>query len=125
MSWITRTGNLAKAPELQEGTKGPYTYARVIVTDRIRNEDGTYTDGATTGYDVMVSGSQARELVVTAQRSGNVRITFSGRYRVTEWTGELGVRVQHEVQADEVGISLRGQSVTVERGTPASDDSPF
>ncbi|MES6917829.1 hypothetical protein U6Q14_12005 [Cutibacterium acnes] len=29
MSYITRTGNLAGAPELREGERGPYTYARV------------------------------------------------------------------------------------------------
>ena len=45
MSYITRTGNLAGAPELREGERGPYTYARVIVYDRIRQEDGSYTDG--------------------------------------------------------------------------------
>ena len=45
MSYITRTGNLAGAPELREGERGPYTYARVIVSDRIRQEDGSYTDG--------------------------------------------------------------------------------
>lgn len=41
MSYITRTGNLAGAPELREGERGPYTYARVIVSDRIRQEDGS------------------------------------------------------------------------------------
>lgn len=51
MSYITRTGNLAATPELKEGEKGPYTYARVIVTDSTRQADGTYTDDATTGYD--------------------------------------------------------------------------
>lgn len=45
MSYITRTGNLAGAPELRDGERGPYTYARVIVSDRIRQEDGSYTDG--------------------------------------------------------------------------------
>ncbi len=29
MSYITRTGNLAGTPELREGERGPYTYARV------------------------------------------------------------------------------------------------
>lgn len=115
MSYITRTGNLAKTPELREGEKGSYAYARVLVTDRVRQEDSTYTDGSTIGYEVLVSGSQAVELVNTADRSGNVRVMFAGSYRVTEWEGENGTRVQHEVRADEIGISLRSQSVTVER----------
>lgn len=118
MSYITRTGNLAEAPTLREGDNGPYTYARVLVSDRLRQEDGSYTDGPTVGYDVAVSGNQAVNLVEAAERSGNIRVTFSGRYRVTEWRGEQGSRLQHEVRADEVSVSLIGQKVTVERARP-------
>lgn len=113
MSYITRTGNLTEAPTLRNGDNGPYTYARVAVSDRIRQEDGSYIDGPTVFYDVSVAGNRATNLVEAAQRSGNIRITFSGRYRVTEFRGEQGTRIQHEVHADEVGVSLRGQSVTV------------
>lgn len=127
MSHITRTGNLAGTPTLREGEHGPYTYARILVTDRIRQEDGSFIDGATIGYDVAVSGSQATELVATAEKSGNVRVMFSGRYRVTEYHGEQGTRIQHEVRADEIGISLRGQSVTVDRNAndAPNEDTPF
>ena len=117
MSYITRTGNLAGVPELREGIKGPYTYARVIVSDRIKSEDGDYIDGPAVGYDVAVTGSQATNLVEVAQISGNVRLTFSGRYRVTEYRNGDTTRVQHEVRADEIGISLRGQRVIVTKGT--------
>lgn len=117
MSYITRTGNLASTPLLRENDKGkPYTYARVLVTDRIRKEDGSYEDGATIGYDVAVQGNQAVNLVDAAERSGNIRITFSGEYRTTLYRPENGEeRIQHEVRADEVGVSLRLQAVTVER----------
>ncbi|MGZ0069854.1 single-stranded DNA-binding protein [Microbacterium arborescens] len=127
MSFITRTGNLAATPTLREGQNGPYTYARVLVSDRIRQEDGSYTDGPTVAYDVAVSGNQARNLVEAAQESGNIRVTFSGRYSVTEYTSGQGSRVQHEVRADEVAVSLRGQSVRV-IGKPAADqgdETPF
>ncbi|CAM5540047.1 single-stranded DNA-binding protein [Leifsonia shinshuensis] len=128
MSYITRTGNLAETPTLREGERGAYTYARVIVSDRIRQEDGSYADGPAIAYDVAVSGNQAVNLVEVAERSGNIRVTFSGRYRVTEFTGEQGTRIQHEVRADEVSVSLRGQSVTVERNARSEDsgeDTPF
>lgn len=115
MSYITRVGNLTETPTLRQGDNGPYTYARVAVSDRIRQEDGSYVDGPAVFYDVAVSGSQATNLVETAERSGNIRITFSGRYRVTEYRGEQGTRIQHEVRADEVSVSLRGQSVSVDR----------
>ena len=126
MSYITRTGNLAAKPELRQGERGPYTYARVLVSDRIRQDDDTYTDGPTVAYDVAVSGSQATALVEAAERSGNIRITFTGSYRVTEYKGEQGTRLQHEVRAEDVAVSLRGQSVTVERSARSeSDDTPF
>ena len=121
MSYITRTGNLAEAPTLRTGESGPYTYARVAVSDRIRQEDGSYVDGPAVFYDVAVGGSQATNLVEAAERSGNIRITFSGRYRVTEYKGEQGTRIQHEVRADEVSVSLRGQSVAVERSARADE----
>ena len=127
MSYITRTGNLTEAPTLRTGESGPYTYARVAVSDRIRQEDGSYVDGPAVFYDVAVGGSQATNLVEAAERSGNIRITFSGRYRVTEYKGEQGTRLQHEVRADEVAVSLRGQSVRVV-GKPTADqgdDTPF
>lgn len=127
MSYITRTGNLAETPTLREGDNGPYTYARVLVSDRLRQKDGSYIDGPTIGYDVAVSGNQAVNLVEAAERSGNIRVTFSGRYRVSEYKGEQGTRLQHEVNADEVSVSLRGQSVTVERAarTDEPDSTPF
>lgn len=130
MGYITRTGNLAGTPTLHEGDRGPYTYARILVNDSVTQGDGSFTKGPTIAYDVAVSGGQARELVATAERSGNVRVMFSGRYRVTEWVGEKGAQIRHEVRADQVGVSLRGQSVTVERRESAGpvevgDDTPF
>ncbi|WP_282859424.1 single-stranded DNA-binding protein [Pseudoclavibacter helvolus] len=116
MSYITRVGNLAETPELREGDKGPYTYARVLVSDRLRDADDNYYDGPTIAYDVLVSGSQARELVATAEKSGNVRVMFEGSYTVTEDAGANGQSyINHRVRASEIGISLRGQRVTVER----------
>ena len=129
-SYITRTGNLAATPELREGEKGPYTYARILVSDRIRQEDGTYVDGPTIAYDVAVSGDKAVKLVDAAKESGNIRIMFAGRYRVTEYRGENSTRLQHQVTADEIAVSLTGQTVRVIKTTtpdPADygDDTPF
>lgn len=125
MSYIVRTGNLAGTPELREGEHGPYTFARVIVSDRIRQEDGSYVNGPAIAYDVLVSGNQAVNLVETAKASGNIRITFAGLYRITEWRGDQGTRIEHEVRANEVSVSLLGQKVTVERprGDVASQET--
>lgn len=58
MSYITRTGNLTEVPTLREGQNGPYAYARVAVSDRIRQDDGSYVDGPATYYDVAVGGAR-------------------------------------------------------------------
>ena len=134
MTYIISTGNLAKTPELREGETGSYCYARVLVTDRVRNrETNEFEDGATVAYDVAVRGSQAVNLVAAAETSGNIRVTFAGRLTTTEYHGENGVRTQRNVSADEIGVSLRGQTVTVDKSSKSSDaatdnygdDTPF
>ena len=133
-STITRTGNLARTPELRHTPDGrPYTFARVIVTDRIRNDAGEWEDGGTIGYDVAVGGSEAEELVATAEASGNIRVLFTGDYRVRTYEPKDGpARLVHEVRNATVAVSLRGQSVRVERAArgevapaPVADPTPL
>lgn len=113
MSFISRTGNLAATPKLREGENGPYTFAKVIVSDRYKDKAGEWVDGPSIAYEVAVSGDEAKRLVATAERDGNVRVTFSGRYRVTEWKSDTGSRHQHEVRADSIALAFRGQDVSV------------
>lgn len=117
MSYIVRTGNLASAPELRTSDNGTtYCYADVIVNDRARSDDGSYRDLATTRYSLTVFRSAAENLVDTAQNSGNVRVLFAGTYRVREYDRKDGGRgISHDVSVDEIGISLTGQQVAVDR----------
>lgn len=123
MSYIVRTGNLAKTPTLREGQNGPYLYARILVHDRYKEGD-QFIDGPVTAYDVEVTGQLAHSLHRTATESGNVRVTFSGDYTVRAYrvkeTGE--VRTSHKVRADEISVSLRNQHVSVIK-TPSTADS--
>lgn len=121
MSYISRTGNLAATPTLRQGENGSYCYARVIVSDRFRRDGGTWRDEPAIAYDVAVSSGQAENLVEVAQRCGNIRVTFAGRYRVNRFEGEQGTRIIHEVRADELGVSLRNQAITVEGGQRPGD----
>lgn len=122
MSYISRTGNLAGTPKLREGDKGPYTFARVIVSDRYTNKAGEWVNGPEIGYNVAVRGDQARRLVACAERDGNVRVTFGGSYRVTTWESNEGPRTQHEVNADTIGLSFLGQDAAVaKKDKPAVD----
>ena len=116
MSYIVRAGNLARTPELRQGDHGPYTYADVIVNDRERADDGSYVDTGTIRYSLTVRGSAAERLVEVAERSGNVRVVFAGSYRVREYDRADGsTALSHDVRVDELGVSLTGQSITVNR----------
>lgn len=115
MSYISRVGNLAAAPELRESDTGVFCYARIIVNDRERDDQGDWGDGPATTYNVAVSGDQARNLCETAQESGNIALAFGGRYRVRERNRDGKTYLQHEVRADYIGVSLRHQIATVRK----------
>ncbi|MBO1903195.1 single-stranded DNA-binding protein [Leucobacter weissii] len=117
MSFITFTGNLAKTPELRtDKNNRPYTFARVIRTDRVRNSSGEFEDGGTEGYDVAVWGADAEALCELAERCGNIRVTVSGEELLEVYTPEGGEpRIVRKVLDADVSVSLRGQTVTVEK----------
>lgn len=128
MSYIVRVGNLAATPELRTADSGAvFCYADVIVNDRERLDDGSYRDLGTVRYSLTVFRSAAEQLVATAETSGNVRVMFAGRYRVSQYDRRDGGKgISHDVVVDEIGVSLTGQRVAVGRtrrnggeGTPA------
>ena len=104
MSYITRTGNLTEAPTLRTGESGPYTYARVAVSDRIRQEDGSYVDGPAVFYDVAVGGSQATNLVEAAEPLGREEVPVVVRR-------QLGVERVHHRRAPRVGQAGDGDDI--------------
>lgn len=117
MSYIVRAGNLAATPELRTADSGAlFCYADVIVNDRERLDDGSYRDLGTIRYSLTVFRSAAEQLVSTAETSGNVRVMFAGRYRVREYDRKDGGKgISHDVMVDEIGVSLTGQRVAVDR----------
>lgn len=123
MSYITRVGNLASAPTLRHSENGPYLYARVLVTDRIKR-DGTWVDGPLVPYEVRVKGSYATHLSETVEACGNVRLHFSGRYWAEEYhPADAPARIVHKVSADEVSVSLQFTAIT-ETGKTETEPTP-
>lgn len=121
MSYIATAGNLAGIPELHfdNETGRGYCYARVICTERLKDEAGQWVDGPTTVYDVRLTGAAAESLAQTAQESGNVRVEFSGSLRWSEFVHRDGaVETIGRVTADTFGVSLgSGQHVTVTKNS--------
>ena len=121
MSYISRVGNLAATPELRQNDRGQsYCFAKVIVND-YANVDGKYETTATTAYNLTVNGSQAEQLVSTAQRCGNIRVLFTGTYRVRDYTRKDGTLGQsHDVRVADIGAAFRGQQITA-NSNPGND----
>ena len=119
MSYIVRSGNLLGVPELRYGESGPFAFVAVLVNDRARQQDGSYEGTGAVRYNLAVRGTSAVRLVELAQRSGNLRIVFAGRYRVREFEHAGTVALSHDVRVDELGVSLVGQTVTVQVGSGA------
>ncbi|MDN3310234.1 single-stranded DNA-binding protein [Microbacterium oryzae] len=109
MTYITRIGDLEQISELHRGEGEPYAQARVLVLDEVDRAAGVKEGRPAAAYDVLVSGAQATALVEAAQRStGRMRLFFAG---TTE--DRPADEAVHRVRADEVGVSLLDQTVTV------------
>jgi single-strand DNA-binding protein len=113
----TITGNLAADPELKFTNNGvAVANLRVAVTQRIQDKDGTWRDGETSFHRVNVWRQQAINLADSLSKGDRVMVT--GRLRQRSWeTPEGERRSATEIDADEVGASLRFHTAKLERAT--------
>jgi single-strand DNA-binding protein len=126
---ITITGNLVDDPELRFTPAGqPVARFRIASTPRFRdNATGEWKDGDTLFLTCQVWRQQA-ENVAESLRKG-MRAIVTGRLRQRSYETQEGEkRTVYELQADEVGVSLRGATAKVTRanrnggGQPAGTD---
>jgi single-strand DNA-binding protein len=112
-------GNLVDDPELRFTNNGtPVTNFRVAVTPRVQ-EAGTWRDGETSFFRVNAWRDQATHLAESLHRGDRVMVV--GRLRQRTWeTPEGERRSVAEIEADEVGASLRWATASVERATNRS-----
>jgi single-strand DNA-binding protein len=112
----TIVGNLVDDPELRFTNTGtPVTNLRVAVTQRIQ-QDGEWRDGDTSFLRVNVWRGQAEHLADSLSKGDRVMVT--GRLRQRSWeTPEGEKRSVAEIEADEVGASLKFATAKVERAT--------
>jgi single-strand DNA-binding protein len=111
----TITGNLAADPELKFTNNGvAVANLRVAVTQRVQDKDGTWRDGETSFHRVTVWRQQAINLADSLGKGDRVMVT--GRLRQRAWeTPEGERRSSTEIDADEVGASLRFHTAKLER----------
>jgi single-strand DNA-binding protein len=118
----TIVGNLVDDPELRftnnNGT--PVVNLRVAVTQRVQ-EGGAWRDGETTFFRVNAWRDQATHLADSLLRKGD-RVMVIGRLRQRSWETPDGERRSvAEIEADEVGASLKWATARVERAAIRDD----
>jgi single-strand DNA-binding protein len=115
----TIAGNLVDTPELRFTNNGtPVTNLRVAVTQRVQ-DNGTWRDGDTSFFIVNVWRGQAEHLADSLTKG--VRVMVTGRLRQRTWeTPDGEKRSVSEIEADEVGASLKFATAKVERATERS-----
>jgi single-strand DNA-binding protein len=112
----TIVGNLVDDPELRFTNTGTaVANMRVAVTQRIQ-QDGEWRDRDTSFLKVNVWRGQAEHLADSLAKGDRVMVT--GRLRQRSWeTPEGDKRSVTEIEADEVGASLKFATAKVERAT--------
>jgi single-strand DNA-binding protein len=115
----TITGNLVDDPELRFTTTGTaVANLRVAVTQRVQH-NGQWRDGETSFFKVNCWRDQAEHLADSLGKGDRVMIT--GRLRQRSWeTPEGDKRSVTEIEADEVGASLKFATAKVERAQLAA-----
>ena len=103
---VTLEGGLVKDPELRFTPAGKgWAALRVACKDRVRGQNGEWTDGPTTYIDVVVFGKAAEN--ITESASIGDTITVSGRLQQNDYERQDGTKVtSYRIVADHVGVSM-------------------
>ena len=111
----TIVGNLVEDPEVRFTQNGiAVANMRVAVTQRVQDKDGGWRDSDTSFFRVNVWRGQAEHLADSLTKGDRVMVT--GRLRQRSWeTPEGDKRSVTEIEADEVGASLKWATAKVER----------
>jgi single-strand DNA-binding protein len=112
---VTIVGNLVDDPELRYTPNGAAVCKiRVAVNRRFKDESGQWKDGETSFFTVNAWRSLAENAAETLTRGQRAIIT--GRLQQRSWeTQEGDKRNVVEIEADELGPSLRWATAKVEK----------
>ena len=114
---IIITGNLTDDPELRYTPNGAAVVKfRVAVNRRYKDEAGNWKDGDTSYFTVNAWRSLAENVAESLTRG--TRVLVAGRLQMRSWeTQEGDKRTVVEIEADEVGPSLRWATAQVNKTT--------
>jgi single-strand DNA-binding protein len=112
---ITIVGNLTDDPELRYTANGAaVANFRVAYSTRIRDDAGNWTDGDTSFFSINCWRSLAENAAETLTRG--TRVVVTGRLKQRSWENQEGEkRTVVEIEADDIGPSLKWATATVQR----------
>ena len=121
---VTLVGNLTDDPELRFTPNGAaVANFRLAVTPRVREGD-SWKDGETSFFRVNVWRQMAENVAETLTKGA--RCVVVGRLRTRSWeTPEGEKRSVTEIEADEVGPSLKFATAKVERASRGGGGSDY
>ena len=142
---VVLVGNLTDDPELRFTPQGvAVANFRMAVNQRFKDQQGNWVDGETSYFRVNCWRQLAENVAETLTRGS--RAIVSGRLKFRQWETQDGeTRSVVEIEAEEVGPSLRFATAKVEKvsrgggggapsggdewdasgATPPADDVPF
>ena len=115
MGQVTIVGNLTDDPELRYTPNGAAVAKfRVAVNRRYKDQSGEWKDGDTSYFTVNAWRTLAENVAESLTRGANVIVV--GRLQQRSWETQDGEkRTVIEIEADEVGPSLRWATAKVEK----------
>ena len=117
---VTIVGNLTDDPELRYTPNGAAVVKfRVAVNRRFKDEAGNWKDGETSYFSVNAWRSLGENIAESLTRG--TRVVVTGRLQMRSWENQEGEkRSVIEIEADEVGPSLKWATAKVDRQSRSS-----
>lgn len=103
-------------PEMKFSDKGnAWLKIRGKNADRVRDNNGQWTDGKPCFIDILVMGKQAEHLFDSIGKGDTIIV--SGKLEYSEWEDNEGnKRSAHRILANQVGVSVQWGTAKTERG---------
>jgi len=120
---ITIVGNITDDPELRYTANGAAVANFTVAhSTRIRDAAGNWTDGDTSFFRVNVWRALAENAAESLTRG--TRVVVTGRLKQRSWENQEGEkRTVVEIEADDVGPSLKWATATVQKTSRSSSSS--
>lgn len=114
---ITVSGNLGADPELKFTANGTaMVKLRLAITDRVKQADGSWSDGDTMWLDV-IGWRQLAENAAESLAKGS-RVIATGKLKSRSYEKKDGTTgVSYELVAEDIGPSLANQAARLSKAT--------